>query len=418
MVPGPQPLSHGLLERGLVVGRILEAHREGLHDRGMPFDQGGQDARIQPSAQVSPHGNIRPEPDGRRFAKGLPDAFHGLVPVRYVVHAGRRKADVPVQKGFSPSPVVDDALAGPDLINIFEYGPGRHGVPEGEDLAEAFGIDPGLAQHRGQGFDCGREHQARAAICIKQGRDAEPVARQNEPAGVHVPQGEGELAVEARQKISAVLLIEMVYHLNVACCGEVMTLLLELGAQLDVVEYLAVADHPDAHVFVRDGLIAGLQVDDGEPPVSQDDLVITVHPRTVGTSVFHETQARFHCGIRDPAPAKLICTGNSAHYSSPDQVCLLEAIFGPSAAAGSFSPAAELEDIYRQEENTIIEIINTGLLCKARTKKRRNMHRHDPALFRAEHPGKGHSKCASYSPYPSFFRSSLGMKRRDAEFMQ
>jgi hypothetical protein len=38
----------------------------------------------------------------------------------------------------------------------------------------------------------------------------------------------------------------------------------ELGAQLDVVEYLAVEDRPDRAVLVRDGLIASGQVDDGE----------------------------------------------------------------------------------------------------------------------------------------------------------
>jgi hypothetical protein len=46
---------------------------------------------------------------------------------------------------------------------------------------------------------------------------------------------------------------------------------LEVGAQFEVVEDLAIEDGPDRAVFIRDRLIARRQIDDAEPRVRETD---------------------------------------------------------------------------------------------------------------------------------------------------
>ena len=97
--------------------------------------------------------------------------------------------------------------------------------------------------------------------------DAEPVAGEHQPAAARVPQGDGEHAVEVGQEIEPAVLVEMDDDLGVGMIGgEAVAGALELLAQLDVIVDLAVEDDGDGLVLVEDRLLAGGDVDDGEPP--------------------------------------------------------------------------------------------------------------------------------------------------------
>ena len=89
--------------------------------------------------------------------------------------------------------------------------------------------------------------------------DADAVARQEHDALGEVEQHEGELPLELREEVLAVLLVEMHDQLAVAAAAEDMAAGLKLGLALGVVEQLAVADHRDGAVLVEDGLLTVTQ---------------------------------------------------------------------------------------------------------------------------------------------------------------
>ena len=82
-----------------------------------------------------------------------------------------------------------------------------------------------------------------------------------------------------------VLLVEVDDDLGVGFRREDVPLLLERGAQLHVVEDLAVEDDPDAPVLVGDRLPAALEVDDAQPRVGEADVRIPVEAETVRAPV-------------------------------------------------------------------------------------------------------------------------------------
>ena len=92
----PEHVSHCLLERGLVIGRVGKTYRERLHMVGMAFHQCCQDARVQPTAQVCPHRDIGAQPYGCGVIEDRPDPFDGMVFLYDIVFAAGRKHHVPV----------------------------------------------------------------------------------------------------------------------------------------------------------------------------------------------------------------------------------------------------------------------------------------------------------------------------------
>ena len=84
-------------------------------------------------------------------------------------------------------------------------------------------------------------------------------AKQHDALG-EVEQHEGELTLEMREQILAVLLVEMHDQLAVAAAAEDVAARLKLGLALGVIEQLAIADHGDGAVFVEDRLLAVTQV--------------------------------------------------------------------------------------------------------------------------------------------------------------
>src|SRR5450755_2221556 len=59
----------------------------------------------------------------------------------------------------------------------------------------------------------------------------------------------------------------------------------QIGAQFPEVVNLAVENHPDGSVFVRNGLVAGAQVDNAEPPHPEPATAVQVIAFVVRTAI-------------------------------------------------------------------------------------------------------------------------------------
>lgn len=60
---------------------------------------------------------------------------------------------------------------------------------------------------------------------------------------------------------------------------------LQLGPEFEVVVYLTVVDDPDRTVFVAHGLVACVQVNDGQSPMPQPDRTSYVPPLAIRTAM-------------------------------------------------------------------------------------------------------------------------------------
>ena len=160
--------------------------------------------------------------------------------------------------------------------------------------------------------------------------DADAVAREeHDPLG-DVEQHEGELTLEMREQILAVLLVEMHDQLAVAAAAEDVAARLKLGLALRVVEELAVADHGDGAVFVEDRLLAVTQADDAEPLLDGADAWREEGAGLVGPAM---GQRRAHA--RDLRPIRLPPTLEVDHTCQPAHDSSLE---GRGRAARRDSP--------------------------------------------------------------------------------
>jgi hypothetical protein len=122
---------------------------------------------------------------------------------------------------------------------------------------------------------------------------AHTIANQQEPAPWRVPERDGELAVEPRDEIVAPLLVGVNQRLGIGLGLEAVAEGLELPAQLDVVEDLAVEDDPDRVVLVGHGLIARGEIDDAEARMRQCYRAELAHPGAVGTAMTQRAQRGF-----------------------------------------------------------------------------------------------------------------------------
>jgi len=118
------------------------------------------------------------------------------------------------------------------------------------------------------GFGLGGENKAALMQGVKQGFLSESVAGEEQGLLVLVPDGQGEHAAEVLEAVGAEFFVEMDDYFGVAEGFEAVAALFEIGAELfEIVAFAVVAD-PDGLIFVGHGLVAGLEVDDGEPVMS------------------------------------------------------------------------------------------------------------------------------------------------------
>jgi hypothetical protein len=97
-------------------------------------------------------------------------------------------------------------------------------------------------------------------------------------------------------KAIAVTIVQVHDHFGIRMGIELMSELLQVAAQFDVVEDLAVEDRPDRFCVVVDRLIPGAQVDNAEPGMAESDPVIHVKPVTIGATVMQRPDHRCDFG--------------------------------------------------------------------------------------------------------------------------
>ena len=106
----------------------------------------------------------------------------------------------------------------------------------------------------------------------------------------------------------AVLLVQVRHELDVADAAKRVALRLELGAELAVVVELAVDDRDDVAALVRDRLVAGLEVDDREPPHREPGALAEPAALAVRTAVSQQLDRVEALGPRPAGDAE-----DSAH---------------------------------------------------------------------------------------------------------
>ena len=136
-------------------------------------------------------------------------------------------------------------------------------------------------------LDLGAEHQgARLGVLVVVHRlDAKVVPGQQQRLCPGIPQSKGEHAPQPVQHFLAPLLIAVEQHLGVAAGGKGVPGGQKLLPQFLEVVHLAVKDHHQGAVLVEHGLLAALQVNDGQTAVAQGDLPIHKAAFAVGTAV-------------------------------------------------------------------------------------------------------------------------------------
>ena len=163
-------------------------------------------------------------------------------------------------------------------------------------------------------------------------------AKQHDALG-EVEQHEGELPLEMREQILAVLLVEMHDQLAVAAAAEDVAARLKLGLALGVVEQLAVADHGDGAVLVEDWLLAVTKPDDAEPLLDGADARREEGAGLVGTAMGERrAHARDLRPIRLPPTLEVDHTCQAAH--DPSLNCFAADVKRLQGSDRPFKPAA------------------------------------------------------------------------------
>ena len=163
-----------------------------------------------------------------------------------------------------------------------------------------------------------RRQRARVEAVVER-LDAELVPGAEQLARPAVPDGEGEHAAEPVHHVRADQGVGLQQHLGVAARPQHHALLPQLGSQLQVVVNLAVEDHPVALVGRPHRLMAALrQVDDGQPPEAQRDIVIGVEALIIRPAVGDPPGGGRHPGlIRVGVDGQRQAADNSAHGRPP-----------------------------------------------------------------------------------------------------
>ena len=307
----------------LVAALTVEQDRNAGRPRHLHHPELGVDARRRERLVLVAHerGQVGEQLGrGRRRAEGL-DArgFHDRAHVRRLVEAGVGIDDaegaVPSAAGLIAPPCGEADRIGEQLADLARVGGDlarlRQRVPaadleraraevQRQTMTARQAFDPvvegtvalvdraldeegmqrplvGPARHRGvreEALDLGREREQPVGGMVVERLHAEAVAGAEEPPRARVVEREGPHAVEAGERLGAPFRVGGEQHLGVRAGVEGVPEALQLRPQLDVVEDLAVVGDPEPPVGRAHGLVAGgAQVDDGEPPVAEAEVV-------------------------------------------------------------------------------------------------------------------------------------------------
>ncbi len=296
------------VERG-----VVERHRKRAQRvRRARRRERAHDARIDAAAQVPADRHIRLEAQPYGRAQQLIEC------VERVRRLGRRLGVVErvVAPHRQATVLPAGAAAGLERADPSERGAGSARRPEREDFVQALRVERGLHfSGRQQGLHFGPEIQIAVALRVVQRQNAESVAREKQGPRAAVVDRERELAVEALQHPLAPLLVGVHQHFGIAPGAEQMPASLQLPAQHEVVEDLAVVDDEDAPVLVRHGLRPARQVDHAQSNVGEADPLIHVQPETVGAAVSDDARHPLQDLGGDAYGASASDPGDAAHQS-------------------------------------------------------------------------------------------------------
>src|SRR5262249_32227107 len=156
-----------------------------------------------------------------------------------------------------------------------------------ERQVEAQRIAIGLERHAGgaQARNLAREVDALRQDRVVERLLAESIAREKEALAPRVPDRVGVHAAQPLQAFGTFLFVEVNQRLRVGRGVELVAARDQIGAQFLVLVDLAVEDDPDAAIFIGDGLVAGIEVDDGEAAHTDGAAAIDIDAFLIGAAV-------------------------------------------------------------------------------------------------------------------------------------
>ncbi len=277
VVRAPEMLRNARGEADLVEPLLTEPDRRRQH-RGVGDLHHGRDhrARVDAARQERAERDVADQAHAHGFVQQLVEPRQVLALPHRVAIAGERQRPV----AFDPhAAALDDHPVGRrQFLDVAEDGVRRRDVLQGkvgiERLGAPFPRDPGVLE---DGLDLRAEHQATAAESgVIERLDAESVAREEHSLRPAVPHRKREHAAEALDDGLSPLLVAVDDDLGVRAGLEGVPGTLQLGANVLEVVDLPVEHHPDRSVFVRQRLVACLQVDDAETPVAEAQAAVHV----------------------------------------------------------------------------------------------------------------------------------------------
>ncbi len=250
----------------------VEGDREGLEPgRGHRRGDRRDDRAVETTGEIGADRHV----GAHAQARGVLEQGAQLLARRGLVAVGGRGLGIGVvERPPRPQPhaggVDQSRLGGLQLEHVAERRARGDRRPQGEDLIERGLVEDGLdAGHLQERLDLGGEGEGAADAGPVERAHAHAVAGHEQGAAAGIEDDEGEVAVEQRQEVLTVDVPQMKQHLGVAGSSEAAAARLEIAAQLDPVEDLAVEGDGRAAVGEGHGLAAVAEADDRQAGMAE-----------------------------------------------------------------------------------------------------------------------------------------------------
>ena len=167
----------------------------------------------------------------------------------------------------------------------------EHGFLVGDVLnaqifRQAFLVELLFEPRMGQkALDLAAKKEQSVHIIIVEGLDAKNIPGSEHGMAGAVPDHKGEHPPQPGGQLLAPLLIAMEQNLGIGFGGKGMARRHQLGAQVLEIVNLTVKNHDQIAVLIEHGLLAALQVNDGQPAVAQGHLIVHIIALAVRAAV-------------------------------------------------------------------------------------------------------------------------------------
>jgi hypothetical protein len=306
---------------GLVVARLLETDRaredparaDLAHHR---HDRAGVDAAGQERSERY----VRDEALAYRLAQSLAQLTFPVRarPGRGAV-AGQRHLPVAHRHHLALAAPRAQVGAGLELLHALVDRLRIGHVAEGKVFLDRLRVDAALElRMQQQRLELRAEYDASVGqLGVVQRLHAEAVARDEQRLAATIPDCEREHAVEALQALDAPFLPRVHDHLGIRARAEGVAALEQLRLDLHEVEDLAVEGDHDRVIFVVERLLAALQIDDCQTPMTEADSRLEVKAVAVRTAMadraVHGPQQPL---VDGPLGPQVHDPGNAAHQAA------------------------------------------------------------------------------------------------------